>query len=146
MRWRYRNFGVILEVSKMITITLLTTMKPDIAFDFKTAHFSLFKITARRFRNCLGKKKKIAYAWPNLWKWNGKISDGAFLTGLSKTWQTTYGAHVMGGGVHYLFSFLFTYNIQQFGFIIIWIPIRVMVFILNLRYNIKLIDLIFKKN
>lgn len=33
-------------------------MKPDIAFDFKTADFSLFKITARRFRNCLGKKKK----------------------------------------------------------------------------------------
>lgn len=42
----------------MITITLLTTKMPDIAIDFKTAHFSLFKITARRFRNCLGKKKK----------------------------------------------------------------------------------------
>lgn len=113
MRWRYRNLGVILEVSKMITITLLTTMKPDIAFDFKTADFSLFKITARRFRNCLCKKKKIAYAWPNLWKWNGKISDGAFLTGLSKTWQTTYGAHVMGGCIIFSpFCLLLIFNIR----------------------------------
>lgn len=145
MRWKYRNLGVILEVSKMITITLLTTMKPDIAFDFKTAHFSLFKITARRFRNCLCKKKRLLMHDRTYRNGMEKFQTGLFLRVYLKPDKQLMG-HMLWGGVHYLFSFLFTFNIQQFGFIIIWIPIRVMVFILNLRYNKKLIDLIFKKN
>lgn len=82
----------------MITITQLTTMKPEIAFDFKTAHFSLFKITARRYRNCLCKKKRLLMHDRTHRNGMEKFQTGLFLRVYLKPDKQLMGHMLWGGG------------------------------------------------
>lgn len=90
----------------MITITLLTTKKPDIAIDFKTAHFSLFKITARRFRNCLCKKKRLLMHDRTYRNGMEKFQTGLFLRVYLKPDKQLMGHMLWGGALSFL---LFVY-------------------------------------
>lgn len=91
----------------MITITLLTTKKPDIAIDFKTAHFSLFKITARRFRNCLGKKKRLLMHDRTHRNGMEKFQTGLFLRVYLKPDKQLMGHMLWGGGALYFLLFVY---------------------------------------